>query len=103
MKRFLSLSPLALLALGLLIATPASAQDKPGTCNGTGQRLGQGRGNGQGNQGKVRPNFVDANGDGVCDHVADGTSRRRLRDGSCGNTPKADGTGRGNRARANSK
>ena len=105
MKKLLSISSLSLLVLGLTFATPASAQQKPGTCDGTGQRLGQGKGagNGTGNQGKVRPNFVDADGDGVCDHVKDGTSRQRLRDGSCGNTPKADGTGKAARARKNSK
>ena len=42
------------------------------------------------------PNFIDADGDGICDNLENGTPiRKRLRDGSCGNTPNPECTGTG--------
>ncbi len=78
------------------------------------------------NRGQVKPNFVDANGDGICDNNTTGTClggkagkggngtctgagtctgtgtrlRQHLRDGSCGQVPKQDGTGKASAGRA---
>ena len=42
------------------------------------------------------PNFIDADNDGICDNLENGTPiRKRLRDGSCGNTPNENCTGTG--------
>ncbi len=86
MKTLISLSTAGLLLLGLAISTPAEAQEKPKDRTTL---------NGNGNQGKVRPNFVDENNDGICDNQGEGTpirDRKRLRDGSCGQTPAPAGT-----------
>lgn len=80
------------------------------------------------NRGQVKPNFVDANGDGICDNNTSGTCtggqcgkmgqgsgtctgggtctgtgtrlRQHLRDGSCGQVPKQDGAGKASAGRA---
>ncbi len=96
MKTTLSLAAAALLFVGLTISQPAMSQDKGGKSTQTGNR----------NQGKVRPNFVDANGDGICDNNGTGTctgsgkgtgtgtgTRQRLRDGSCGTGTGTPATG----------
>lgn len=94
MKTTLSLAAAALLLVGLTVSQPAMSQDKGGQTTQGGNR----------NQGKVRPNFVDANGDGICDNNTTGTCqgggtgtgtgiRKRLRDGSCGTGTGTPATG----------
>ena len=91
MKTLITLGLAGFFLFALAIDTTAVAQDKTKTTL-----------NGPRNQGKIRPNFVDANNDGICDHQADGTQVRehkQLRDGSCGVTPAPgtnNGTGTGN-------
>ncbi|MBI5645916.1 MAG: hypothetical protein HY962_03215 [Ignavibacteriae bacterium] len=85
MKHLITLALAGILLVGLAADNSAFAQN-----NGKGKASL----NGQGNQGKVRPNFVDANGDGICDNQVDGTcvkTQKRLRDGSCGITPAPAG------------
>lgn len=105
MKTTLTLAAAALLFIGLTASQPAMSQDKGGQTTQNGNR----------NQGKVRPNFVDANGDGICDNNGTGNGtrqgngtgngiRKRLRDGSCGTgtgTP-ATGTNTGTQQRRRS-
>lgn len=94
MKTTLTLAAAALLFVGLTASQPAMSQDKGGKTTQNGNR----------NQGKVRPNFVDANGDGICDNNGTGTCqgdgtgtgtgiRKRLRDGSCGTGTGTPATG----------
>jgi hypothetical protein len=105
MKKIFAYGATAVLLFGLGFAQPAMSQDKGAT---------KATQNGNRNQGKIRPNFVDANGDGICDNagtgggtgvctgtgagsgkgtgVCNGTGQRlRLRDGSCGITPAPAG------------
>ena len=87
MKHLITLGIAGLLLFALSVDNTAMAQDKTKT------QL-----NGQGNQGKIRPNFVDANNDGICDNQGTGTpvrQHKQLRDGSCGVTPAPAGEGTG--------
>jgi hypothetical protein len=119
MKTTLILALVGMLFIGLTASQTATAQSKGGSTTQNG------------NHGKVRPNFVDANGDGICDNagtpghgtgtgVCDGTgagrhggngtgtctgtgTRQRLRDGSCGITPSPANTPQGVKRQSRAK
>jgi hypothetical protein len=101
MKQILSFTTMAALFLGLMFASPASAQQKPGngTCKKNGQCTNVCPNNNSGNKncGQAHRNFKDANGDGVCDNAGTNNCRQRLRDGSCTNVKKTDGAGNVNK------
>lgn len=82
MKHLFSFTAAAVLLLGIAFTQPAMSQD------------GKGKGAGKGNMGQVRPNFVDANGDGICDNAGTGACKGNGT-GVCDGTGKGAGTGTG--------
>lgn len=104
MKSILHITTLAVVLFSFLLASNAVAQDKT--------QAQKGKANATQQQAKTGPNFVDNDGDGICDNQGTGVGRqqrqgkgqgtgtgectgdhqrKRLRDGSCGQTP-ATGT-----------
>lgn len=78
MKSIFSLAIAAIVLFGIGLSQPAMAQN--------------GGGKGLGNKGTVHANFVDANGDGICDNFGTGTCKGT---GTCTGTGKGTGTGTG--------
>ncbi|MAT39448.1 MAG: hypothetical protein CL946_07565 [Ectothiorhodospiraceae bacterium] len=109
MKNLLKYALAAFVLFGLAFTQVSYAQDDPTA--------------GKQNRGQVKPNFVDEDGDGICDNntgepgTGTGSMHRggqgkgqgagngqgihqRLRDGSCGETPIQDGSGATNNSQA---